>query len=83
MLHFPCVSLTSLAKMLGEIYDTRNKLISRNSSDTDLLSLENEIIRMHKLISCHRRRCRHCKSRESREAQPLRGIRQLSIDMVS
>ena len=83
MLHFPCVSLTSLAKMLGERYDTRNTLIARNSSDVDLLIVENDIVRIHKLITCHRRRCRHCKSRESRRAQMPRGIRQLSIDMAS
>jgi hypothetical protein len=66
MLHFPCVSLTSLAKMLG-----------------DLLTVENDIVRMHKLITCHRRRCRHCKSRESHGAQMPRGIRQFSIDIAS
>jgi hypothetical protein len=68
MLHFPCVSLSNLSKMLGEKYDIRNKMMVRSFSDPDLLEVENEIIRINKLITSHRRRCRHCKLRESRAA---------------
>src|SRR5216684_754372 len=68
MLHFPCVSLSNLSKMLGEKYDMRNKMIGRSFSDPDLLAIENEIIRINKLITSHRRRCRHCKLRENRAA---------------
>jgi hypothetical protein len=68
MLHFPCISLSNLSKMLGEKYDVHNKMMVRGFSDQDLLAVENEIIRMNKLIISHRRRCRHCKLRESRAA---------------
>jgi len=68
MLHFPCISLSNLSKMLAEKYDVRNKMMVRGFSDQDLLAVENEIIRMNKLITSHRRRCRHCKLRESRAA---------------
>jgi len=68
MLHFPCVSLTNLSKMLGEKYDIRNKMMVRSFSDADLSEVENEIIRINKLITSRRRRCRHCKLRESRAA---------------
>jgi hypothetical protein len=67
MLHFPCVSLTNLSKMLGERYDTRNKLIARNLT-ADLLAVENDIIRINKLITIHRRHCQHCKLRVIRES---------------
>jgi hypothetical protein len=68
MLHFPCISLSNLSKMLGEKYDVRNKMMVRGFSDQDLLAVESEIIRMNKLITSHRRRCRHCQLRESRAA---------------
>jgi hypothetical protein len=68
MLHFPCISLSNLSKMLSEKYDIRNKMMVRGFSDQDLLAVENEIIRMNKLITSHRRRCRYCKLRESRAA---------------
>jgi hypothetical protein len=60
MLHFPCVSLSNLSKMLDEKYDIRNKMIVRSFSDPDLLALENEIIRINKLITSQRRHCRRC-----------------------
>jgi hypothetical protein len=65
MLYFPCVSLTHLSKILGERCDTRNKLIVRNLP-ADLLTAENDIIRINKLITTHRRHCQHCKLREIR-----------------
>jgi hypothetical protein len=65
MLRFPCVSLTNLSKMLGKKYDKRNKLIVRNLP-ADLLTVENDIIQMNKLITIHRRHCQHCKLREIR-----------------
>jgi hypothetical protein len=65
MLRFPCVSLTNLSKMLGERYDMRNKLIVRNLR-ADLLTVENDVIRLNKLITIHRRHCQHCKLREIR-----------------
>lgn len=68
MLHIPCVSLRNLSKMLGEKYDIRNKIMMRSFSDPDLSAVENEIIGINKLITSHRRRCRHCKLRESRAA---------------
>jgi len=68
MLHFPCVSLSNLSKMFGEKNDMRSKMIGRSFSNPDLLAIENEIIRINKLITSHRRRCRHCKLRENRAA---------------
>jgi hypothetical protein len=65
MLCFPCVSLTNLAKMLGHRYDMRNKLIVRNLR-ADILIVENDIIRINKLITIHRRHCQHCKLCEIR-----------------
>jgi hypothetical protein len=66
MLHFPCVSLTNLSRIVGERYDTRNRMIVRNRQNADLLTVENDIIRINKLITLHRRHCRHCKLREIR-----------------
>jgi len=53
-------------------FDIRNKMMVRSFSDPDLLEVEDEIIRINKLIASHRRRCRHCKLRESRAAFLLR-----------
>jgi hypothetical protein len=78
MLLFPCVSLTSLSKMLGERHDMRNKIIVRNFSDVDLLTVESDIIRLNKLITSHRRHCQHCKLRERRATDRSKGPRPVS-----
>lgn len=59
-----CASLSSLANQLRENYVTRYKLLFRSSFDPTLSTVENEIIRLNKLISHHRRSCPHCKRHE-------------------
>jgi hypothetical protein len=65
MPQFLCASLSSLAKLLRERHDMRSKMILRNFPDEDLLTAEYEIIRIIGSIARHRRRCSHCKVRES------------------
>jgi hypothetical protein len=90
MLRFPCGSLRSLAKLLRERYDARNKMVIRNFSDPEMLAIEYEIIRINKLITRHRRRCPHCKVQESLVTLNPKRIRSLSpetpyfsLDMIS
>ena len=61
MLRFACPELKALAAKMQEKYDTRNKLILRNSSDTDLRRVEHDLIRIHRSIARHRRNCTYCK----------------------
>jgi hypothetical protein len=65
MPQFLCASLSNLAKLLAERHDVRSKMILRNFPDEDLLMAEYEIIRINRLIARHRRKCPHCKARES------------------
>jgi hypothetical protein len=65
MPQFLCASLSSLTKLLRERYDVRSKMILRNFPDEELSMAEYEIIRINRLIARHRRRCSHCKARES------------------
>jgi hypothetical protein len=81
MLHFPCVSLTSLSKKLGERHDELNKMIVRNFSHADLLTVENDIVRINKLITSHRRHCQHCKLRERRATDRPRSPRPVSTEI--
>jgi len=72
-----CASLSSLANQLRENYVTRYTLLFRSSSDPNLSTIENEIIRLNKLISHHRRGCSHCKQHEKNlqlKPAPLRTI---------
>jgi hypothetical protein len=64
MLHFPCASLSNLAKSLREKYAVRSKMIVRNFPDSNLLAAEYEIIRVNRMITRHRRRCPNCKLHE-------------------
>jgi hypothetical protein len=82
MLHFPCASLDDLAGQLSEKYDVRNKVIARSFQDPDLLSAENEIIRINKLISSHRRRCPHCKRQEGRVTLSPKNLRRIPIELL-
>jgi hypothetical protein len=77
MPQFACASLSSLAKQLQENYLTRYNLVFRSSFDPTLSTVENEIIRLNKLISHHRRSCTRCRQHEKNlklEPKPLRTI---------
>ena len=63
MLRFACPKLKNLAAVMQEKYDARNRMILRHSSDADLLSVERDLIQIHKIIARHRRNCSHCKPR--------------------
>jgi len=80
MPQFLCASLSNLAKLLRERYDVRSKMILRNSPGEDLLMAEYEIIRINRLITRHRRRCSHCKARESVIALSPQRLKSLSAE---
>jgi hypothetical protein len=82
MLHFPCASLGDLAGQLSEKYEVRNKVIARSFQDPDLLSAENEIIRINKLISSHRRRCPNCKRQEGRATLSSKNLRRIPTELL-
>jgi hypothetical protein len=77
MPQFACASLSSLANQLRENYLTRYNLVFRGSSDPTVSTVENEIIRLNKLISHHRSSCSRCRQHEKNlklKPQPLRTI---------
>jgi hypothetical protein len=61
MLQSVCPRLTGLARLMQDTYDVRSKLILSNGSDMDLLKVEYDLIRIHRVIGRHRRYCSHCK----------------------
>jgi hypothetical protein len=83
MLQFPCASLNSLAELLRERYDVRSKMIVRSLSDSDLLDVEQEIIKIHRRITRHRRSCPRCKLQASRVAVNPRNLRTISAEASS
>jgi hypothetical protein len=61
MLTIHCLLLNKNARLLREMYDTRDRLIARGGSAYELKAAEYDLIRMHRIIKRHRTRCPQCK----------------------
>jgi hypothetical protein len=61
MLRFACPKMKDLATAMREKHNIRNKMILRNGSDADMLTVEYDLIHIHRSIARHRRNCFHCK----------------------
>jgi hypothetical protein len=77
MLRFACPKLKDLATTMREKYDVRNKMILRNSSDADMLKVEDELIHIHRTMARHRRTCGQCKSHENLARMAPSSVRHL------
>jgi hypothetical protein len=75
MLQSACPRLKGLAKLMRETYDVRSKLTLSNGSDLDLLKVEYDLIRIHRVIGRHRRYCSQCKPWDARTRADLSGVR--------
>ncbi len=75
MLQSACPRLKGLAKLMRETYDVRSKLILREGSDMDLLKVDYDLIRIHRVIGRHRRYCGQCKSWDARASAAFPGVR--------
>jgi hypothetical protein len=82
MPQFLCASLNNLAKLLRERHDVRSKMILRNFPDEYLLTAEYEIIQINRLIARHRRRCSHCRARESLMTLSPQRLKSLSVETL-
>ena len=61
MLTLHCSLLNKNARLLRDMYDTRDRLIARGGSTSELKAAEYDLIRMHRVIKRHRTRCPQCK----------------------
>jgi hypothetical protein len=59
---------------MRETYDVRSKLILRNGSDMELLKVDYDLIRIHRVIGRHRRYCSQCKPRDARAKTAFLGV---------
>ena len=75
MLQSACPRITGLAKLMRETYDVRSKLILCNGSDMDLLKVEYDLIRIHRVIGRHRRYCGQCKPWDAGTGTAFLGVR--------
>lgn len=67
MPRFICPVLCSLSELLMEKYKVRNKVIAHESTNTNLMNAEYDLISVHKLIASHRRGCKRCSLTERRQ----------------
>jgi hypothetical protein len=75
MLQSACPRLKGLAKLMRETYDLRSKLILRDGSDMELLKVDYDLIRIHRVIGRHRRYCGQCKPWDARAKASFLGVR--------
>ncbi len=75
MLQSACPRLKGLAKLMRETYDVRSKLMLRDGSDLDLLKVEYDLIRIHRVIGRHRRYCSLCKPWDMSTRAAFPGVR--------
>ena len=89
MLRFACPKLKDLATTMRQKYDLRSKMILRNGSDADMLTVEYDLIHIHRSIARHRRNCSHCKLQPSfgravpTSMRRLTGENTFSLDLAS
>jgi hypothetical protein len=74
MLQSACPRLKGLAKLMQETYDVRSKLILRDDSDMELLRVEYDLIRIHRVIGRHRRYCSQCRPWDAGAREPFSGV---------
>ena len=66
-----CSARSSNAKLLQNLFEQRHRLMARQSSESELMLVENEIIEMHRTMTRHRVHCPKCKLKRPRRTAAL------------
>jgi hypothetical protein len=84
-----CPCLNSLATLLREKYDLRDKVIGRNYAIADLSKTENDLIQAQRAVTRHRLHCPECQMHHrfgtaaNMRRRPLQGKVQVSMLSIS